>query len=135
MRLRPGALGLSPALAAKRPRFTRPLRIPRVITDAQIQIPIRPAKVAVRKGEKTKMWTYDGTFPGPTIRRPAGEETQVTFLHNLPAKAGELTVHLHGGHNRRPMTASREGSRPAIRGRFTATSPSSSARASRATTC
>ena len=99
MRLRPGALGLSPALAAKRPRFTRPLRIPRVITDAQIQIPIRPAKVAVRKGEKTKMWTYDGTFPGPTIRRPAGEETQVTFLHNLPAKAGELTVHLHGGHN------------------------------------
>ena len=46
------------------------------------------------------MWTYGGTFPGPTIRRPAGEPTEVTFVHGLPAKAGELTVHLHGGHNR-----------------------------------
>ena len=41
-----------------------------------------------------------GSFPGPTIRRPAGEPTEVTFVHKLPTKAGELTVHLHGGHNR-----------------------------------
>ncbi len=46
------------------------------------------------------MWTYGGTFPGPTIRRPSGQPTEVTFVHELPAKAGELTVHLHGGHNR-----------------------------------
>jgi len=46
------------------------------------------------------MWTYGGTFPGPTVRRPAGHRTEVTFLHRLPASAGELTVHLHGGHNR-----------------------------------
>jgi FtsP/CotA-like multicopper oxidase with cupredoxin domain len=46
------------------------------------------------------MWTYDGTFPGPTIRRPAGHRTKVTFHHQLPRNAGELTVHLHGGHNR-----------------------------------
>jgi FtsP/CotA-like multicopper oxidase with cupredoxin domain len=46
------------------------------------------------------MWTYDGTFPGPTIRRPAGHRTKVTFHHQLPREAGELTVHLHGGHNR-----------------------------------
>jgi FtsP/CotA-like multicopper oxidase with cupredoxin domain len=46
------------------------------------------------------MWTYGGTFPGPTIRRPAGQRTEVTFHHGLPATAGELTVHLHGGHNR-----------------------------------
>jgi FtsP/CotA-like multicopper oxidase with cupredoxin domain len=45
------------------------------------------------------MWTYDGHFPGPTVRRPSGEATEVTFVHDLPAKAGELTVHLHGGHN------------------------------------
>lgn len=51
-------------------------------------------------GRKTRMWTYDGCFPGPTIRRPAGERTEVTFLHELPAKVGELSVHLHGGHNR-----------------------------------
>ncbi len=46
------------------------------------------------------MWTYDGTFPGPTIRRPSGERTTVTFKHRLPEKAGELTVHLHGAHTR-----------------------------------
>jgi FtsP/CotA-like multicopper oxidase with cupredoxin domain len=46
------------------------------------------------------MWTYGGTFPGPTIRRPAGHRTRVTFDHQLPREAGELTVHLHGGHNR-----------------------------------
>ncbi len=46
------------------------------------------------------MWTYGGTFPGPTIRRPAGHRTEVTFHHRLPRSAGELTVHLHGGHNR-----------------------------------
>lgn len=51
-------------------------------------------------GPKTRMWTYGGTFPGPTIRRPAGHRTEVTFLHELPPSAGELTVHLHGGHNR-----------------------------------
>ncbi len=46
------------------------------------------------------MWTFGGTFPGPTVRRPAGRRTKVTFHHELPASAGELTVHLHGGHNR-----------------------------------
>jgi spore coat protein A len=96
----------SPALAApsrtamaKGDKFKRTLRIPRVITDADIAIPIREADVAVLPGEQTRMWTYDGTFPGPTIRRPAGQRTRVTFDHQLPAKAGELTVHLHGGHN------------------------------------
>ena len=37
------------------------------------------------------MWTYDGSYPGPTIRRPAGEPTTITFRHQLPAKVGELT--------------------------------------------
>ena len=32
----------------------------------------------------TRMWTYGGTFPGPTIRRPAGHRTEVTFHHGLP---------------------------------------------------
>ncbi len=74
--------------------------IPTVLTGAQIEIEMRTAKVAVLPGRKTRMWTYAGSFPGPTIRRPAGERTEVTFVHRLPAKAGELTVHLHGGHNR-----------------------------------
>ncbi|MDX6582132.1 MAG: hypothetical protein QOI10_1316 [Solirubrobacterales bacterium] len=97
--MRPGLGGLS--LAARKPsKFRRQLPIPRVITDAQIEIEMREAKVGALPGPKTKMWTYAGTFPGPTIRRPAGERTEVTFVHKLPGKAGELTIHLHGGHNR-----------------------------------
>ncbi len=34
------------------------------------------------------------------MRRRAGNRTRVTFHHQLPETAGELTVHLHGGHNR-----------------------------------
>jgi FtsP/CotA-like multicopper oxidase with cupredoxin domain len=97
VRPRFGSLGLAAARPAK---FRRPLRIPPVLDAGQIEIEMRQAKVAVVDGAKTKMWTYGGTFPGPTIRRPAGEQTLVTFVHKLPKKAGELTVHLHGGHNR-----------------------------------
>ncbi len=101
VRLRPGGLGL-PAAAADRARakFKAPLRIPPVLTDPQIEIEMRQASIGVLSGPKTKMWTYGGSFPGPTIRRPAGQPTDVTFVHRLPPKAGELTVHLHGGHNR-----------------------------------
>lgn len=99
VRLRPGALGMSAADAAWLRPFKRALPIPLVLTDPAIELEMRQAKVALLPGRKTKMWTYGGSFPGPTIRRPAGAATQVTFVHNLPRKAGELTVHLHGGHN------------------------------------
>jgi spore coat protein A len=96
--LRPG--GDSLAEAARRSRFRRRLRIPRELTGAEIQIPIRRAKAQLLPGRKTELWTYGGTFPGPTIRRPAGEPTSVTFVHQLGPGAGELSAHLHGGHNR-----------------------------------
>ncbi len=70
-----------------------------MLTAAQIQLDMDEAEVSILPGRPTEMWTYGGTFPGPTIRRPAGETTEVTFRHRLPASAGELTVHLHGGHN------------------------------------
>jgi spore coat protein A len=87
-------------LARRSARFRTPLRIPEVLTGSELEIPIVPAKVQVLPGRKTKMWTFGGTFPGPTIRRPAGQLTRVRFDHRLPAEAGELTVHLHGGHNK-----------------------------------
>jgi spore coat protein A, manganese oxidase len=45
------------------------------------------------------MWTYGGTYPGITIRRPTGQTTNVTFTNNLDPAAGELTVHNHGNHS------------------------------------
>ncbi len=80
--------------------FRSRLPIPEELRGSKLDIPIREAEVGILPGRPTKMWTYGGTFPGPTIRRPAGGRTEVTFHHQLPAGAGELTVHLHGGHNR-----------------------------------
>jgi spore coat protein A, manganese oxidase len=80
--------------------FRAQLPIPPVLTGDHLTIPICEAEVQALPGPKTRMWTYGGSFPGPTIRRPAGHRTTVTFRHELPAKVGELTVHLHGGHNR-----------------------------------
>jgi FtsP/CotA-like multicopper oxidase with cupredoxin domain len=45
------------------------------------------------------MWTYGGTFPGLTIRRPTGQTTRLTFTNNLDPIAGALTVHHHGNHS------------------------------------
>ncbi|HMC06529.1 MAG TPA: multicopper oxidase family protein [Solirubrobacterales bacterium] len=98
---RQGLLSIADSIsrASGRGRFHAKLPIPRVLSGADIHIPIRVAEVRILPGRKTRMWTYAGTFPGPTIRRRAGHRTKVTFHHRLPRKAGELTVHLHGGHS------------------------------------
>lgn len=81
-------------------RFDQPLVLPRVLTDAHPTIHVRRAAVRVLPyGPRTVMWTYNGSYPGPTIRRPAGQDTKVTFVNDLPASAGALTVHLHGDHH------------------------------------
>jgi FtsP/CotA-like multicopper oxidase with cupredoxin domain len=87
-----------PALAA--PPFRSRLPIPEVRTEDHIRIPIRAAEQQIFPGPKTRLWTFGGTFPGPTVRRRAGHRTRVTFHHQLPDQAGELSIHLHGGHNR-----------------------------------
>ncbi len=93
-------LGEEPSRALAATPFRTPLPQPPVLRGAELTIPIHEADVQILPGRRTRMWTYGGTFPGPTIRRPAGERTKVTFLHRLPQSVGELTVHLHGGHNR-----------------------------------
>jgi FtsP/CotA-like multicopper oxidase with cupredoxin domain len=87
-----------PALAAV--PFRAPLPVPPELTGDHIRIPIVEAEQQILPGHRTKLWTFGGSFPGPTVRRRAGRRTRVTFEHRLPPSAGELTVHLHGGHNR-----------------------------------
>ncbi|MGE5156158.1 MAG: multicopper oxidase family protein [Betaproteobacteria bacterium] len=79
--------------------FSRPLIIPRVLTGANITLTAKLADVQILPGAKTRMWTYNGTFPGPTIRRPTGQTTKVTLVNTLPAAAGDLTLHNHGNHS------------------------------------
>lgn len=79
--------------------FTQPLRLPPVYTASNIDVTMREACVQILPGPCTKMWTYDGMFPGPTIRRPSGKTTRVTFANELPEEVGSTTVHHHGSHS------------------------------------
>jgi len=88
-----------PVATAAAVPFTQPLVIPHELTGENIAIEMREAAVPILPGAPTTMWTYDGTFPGPTIRRPSGATTRVTFTNTLPAAAGSMTVHHHGNHS------------------------------------
>jgi spore coat protein A len=79
--------------------FSHRLRLPPVTTNAVVSMRIRETCVQILDGPCTNMWTYHGTFPGPTLRRPTGQTTNVTFTNNLDPAAGELTVHNHGNHS------------------------------------
>jgi spore coat protein A len=78
--------------------FATPLPIPQELTGSDITIHAAKTNVPILDGQATSMWTFNGTFPGPTIRRPAGAETRVTFVNDLPAATGDLTIHHHGEH-------------------------------------
>ena len=79
--------------------FSRPLVFPPVNTNANVSIGIDEGCVQILDGPCTNMWTYGGTYPGLTIRRPTGQRTYVTFTNNLDSAAGEMTVHNHGNHS------------------------------------
>jgi spore coat protein A, manganese oxidase len=79
--------------------FSHPLVFPPVNTNADVSIGIDEGCVQILDGPCTNMWTYGGTYPGLTIRRPTGQTTQVTFTNNLDAAAGSMTVHNHGNHS------------------------------------
>src|SRR5439155_18019444 len=79
--------------------FTRPLVFPPVDTNGNVSISIDEGCVQILDGPCTNMWTYGGTYPGLTIRRPTGQMTNVTFTNNLDPAAGALTVHNHGNHS------------------------------------
>ena len=79
--------------------FSHPLVFPPVNVSANVSIGIDEACVQILDGPCTNMWTYGGTYPGTTIRRPTGQTTRVTFTNNLDAAAGPMTVHNHGNHS------------------------------------
>jgi FtsP/CotA-like multicopper oxidase with cupredoxin domain len=81
------------------PPFEQPLVQPPRLTGHHLRIVMKRARVRILPhGPRTVMWTYGGTFPGPTIVRPTGKDTTVTFVNHLPKSAGAMSVHQHGGH-------------------------------------
>lgn len=96
----PGAL-----LASQRPlppRYRVALPIPPVLapvrttTDTDYyEITQQVADLHIFPGIPTPAWTYQGTFPGPTLISRSGRRTVVRHTNRLPHP---VVVHLHGGH-------------------------------------
>ncbi len=75
--------------------------MPEVVRSDHVRLTMRRTKERMLpRGRRTPLWTYGGSWPGPTIRRPAGHDTKVTFVNALPKGAGSATVHLHGDHHK-----------------------------------
>ena len=55
----------------------------------------RVARVEIVPGRTTEVFTYGGTFPGPTIVSRRGRATRVVHVNELPVPT---VAHLHGGH-------------------------------------
>ncbi|MQY29108.1 multicopper oxidase family protein [Nocardia aurantia] len=82
--------------------FTLPLVLPPVLapvardeTTDYYRIVQRATNITVLPGYSTPMWTYGGSFPGPTVISARDRRTVVTHRNELPVP---VVVHLHGGH-------------------------------------
>jgi spore coat protein A len=83
------------------PPFRTPLPIPPVLkpvdtargTD-RYEITQRETRAEILPGVTTPLWTYGGSFPGPTIESRRGRPVTVTHRNELPVPT---VVHLHGG--------------------------------------
>jgi FtsP/CotA-like multicopper oxidase with cupredoxin domain len=81
--------------------FERPLPIPPVLRPAyashtgdHYELRIMPGTARILPGRTTPVLTYNGLFPGPTIRARRGRPTTVRVTN---AMATPAVVHLHGG--------------------------------------
>lgn len=96
-----GSVVIRPASAEVPAPFSVPLSIPPVLTGSNINISMAETREQILpEGPATTMWTYNSSFPGPTIRRPSGQTTRVTFTNRLPVAAGDMSIHHHGNHSR-----------------------------------
>jgi spore coat protein A, manganese oxidase len=82
--------------------FTRALAIPPTLQTSGPQTPgqdsyeitMQLANANIIQGRQTPVWTYNGIYPGPTIRARAGRQVNVRQTNNL---SEPMSVHLHGG--------------------------------------
>jgi spore coat protein A len=84
--------------------FQLPLPIPQVLTAKQhpdypgadyYEIEQRVADQRILPGLSTRIWGFNGTFPGPTIVSRSGRRTVIRHTNRLPVPT---VTHLHGGH-------------------------------------
>jgi FtsP/CotA-like multicopper oxidase with cupredoxin domain len=101
--LQPGQPGrLLPSQTPLPRPYQIPLPIPPVLhpvrTDAgtdHYELTQQVVQLRIVPNLTTPVWTYGGSFPGPTIISRAGRQTVVRHRNHLPQP---VVVHLHGGH-------------------------------------
>ena len=78
--------------------FSRPLTMPPIARPSpgtdDYRLTVRAADVEILPGLPTRIWGYDGQFPGPTILARSGREVSVRVRNEL---AVPTVTHLHGG--------------------------------------
>jgi len=81
--------------------FELPLKIPAVLeptrktaTQDEYEIIQREAEQEILPGHPTRIWGYQGLYPGPTIRVRRGRTAVVRQANHLST---DTVVHLHGG--------------------------------------
>ncbi len=81
--------------------FGVPLPLPKVARPVRsaggtdfYEVTERIADAHILPGRTTKVWGYDGTFPGPLFEARAGREISVRVRNELPQPT---STHLHGG--------------------------------------
>ncbi len=104
----PGALGTAQPGHLLRsetplpPPFRQPFVVPPEATPVgtengadRYEITQRVTTHEILPGRRTQLWTYEGSFPGPTFRVRSGRPITVHHRNELPSP---VVVHLHGGH-------------------------------------
>ena len=102
---KPGSDGINPGTLkskAKLPApFTVPLPVPKPLaadsTDARgvhYSMTLKQAEAEILPGYQTKIFGYNGTFPGPYLDVHAGTPVVVHQTNQLPVP---IVTHLHGG--------------------------------------
>jgi FtsP/CotA-like multicopper oxidase with cupredoxin domain len=83
------------------PDVLSPVR--RDATTDYYEIVQRETSVEILPGMRTRIWGYNGRFPGPTIEAHHGRTTVVTYTNDLDIPT---VAHLHGGVTRPESVAS-----------------------------
>jgi len=92
---------LQAQIASRISEFRLPLPIPKILsplladaTSDYYEITQQEAWREIIPGTRSRIWGYNSTFPGPTIKARRGRKTVVTHINKLGVPS---VVHLHGG--------------------------------------
>lgn len=88
--------GLWPVAEAQTLAFPMPSELRTRTASGGVAVALRAevAEVPIA-GRKAQLWTYNGSFPGPTLRVREGECVQLDFTNALPEPTN---LHFHGLH-------------------------------------